>query len=804
MNTLVFKAYSKSIPLDLLDGRSQILAARDLALEAIEMGLPPIAIPRSNLNKGTVKLSESQQEIFLKGKTFAESQGFRDLENGRLLGAFCNAYLTQLQKNEKAQQEQKREAEGAAEKPTGLEKRPEQDLFYARLKNGMTKGMIVMAEGATGIGKGLAMARAVKELCEDGLGPALVAAPSLVTLQQDLAEWFTLDKYHPSKLQAAIVLGKGNFIDPEAVLAMSLEDESLPYEDRENIVDWLNKGALAVDGSDTETIRLAFPQAAYLYADLVALAPESLLWDGVTLDPNCQSEDNPAYQAYLAMRNSAREADVTFCTHAMLAAEQRHRRLLDGKQKENPEGEEGPLPLSFLGDYNLLVIDEAHDLERAIAMAETSSFSIMAFRARIKQMQYGSQQARNQIVKQCSKLMDMSAELGFKKRTFFPKDWHRNSPEDWCVPSTAKEFVDELSHLRKLVSGLKSKKSNGRPAFLDEAVTSLYWVTSKKRPMQIDVSPVRCWPSVSAGPWSVADQLRQLWNSVYAVGLVSATLYLPDHYGGRTHSYMQQILNIPASRLDTPDSVTPTWVTDPVTLHRIDPKDTDLIGKLTPPSEFKFKPNDKDKYLAKLSDWIDTVAGQVAAIADNAKGGSLVLLTAYDWVSNLEERLAPVLGDRLVVQRPGVKLEVFQQAYTKAAQEGRRPVWLAVGAAWTGLDLNDKDCPDLLTDEVIPRLPFGLNHTLTASARHSKGKRDAPMGMHPQTNDAAFTLKQGIGRLVRHKGAPHKSLWILDPRIWLTRKPEGESYYQVFQDMLKVYSKTEKLKPVPPLTVSRT
>lgn len=95
--------------------------------------------------------------------------------------------------------------------------------------------------------------------------------------------------------------------------------------------------------------------------------------------------------------------------------------------------------------------------------------------------------------------------------------------------------------------------------------------------------------------------------------------------------------------------------------------------------------------------------------------------------------------------------------YRALHQEGRRPVWLGLGAAWTGIDLSDESATDpaddtMLTDLVITRLPVGLNRTLTHE------RRIAIAGFSIVSLEGVWQLRQGLGRLVRRPGVRNKNL----------------------------------------------
>lgn len=95
--------------------------------------------------------------------------------------------------------------------------------------------------------------------------------------------------------------------------------------------------------------------------------------------------------------------------------------------------------------------------------------------------------------------------------------------------------------------------------------------------------------------------------------------------------------------------------------------------------------------------------------------------------------------------------------YKRLYHSGDRPVWLGLGAAWTGIDLSDDQASDpsedmMLADLVITRLPVGLNRSLTQE------RRIEIAGFKMVTLEAVWQLRQGLGRLVRRPGVKNKNL----------------------------------------------
>ena len=103
------------------------------------------------------------------------------------------------------------------------------------------------------------------------------------------------------------------------------------------------------------------------------------------------------------------------------------------------------------------------------------------------------------------------------------------------------------------------------------------------------------------------------------------------------------------------------------------------------------------------------------------------------------------------------------------AAAGGRPVWVATGVAWTGLDLSDRARPasedGLLTDLVITRLQIRRGEGVHEALRYERA------GLSMMRLETVFRFRQGLGRLVRAEGLPDRRLWVCDGRLWSDEKP---------------------------------
>lgn len=197
--------------------------------------------------------------------------------------------------------------------------------------------------------------------------------------------------------------------------------------------------------------------------------------------------------------------------------------------------------------------------------------------------------------------------------------------------------------------------------------------------------------------------------------------------------------------------------------------------------------NISDEHSKRLhAQWTEEVADAIADINKTAVGGTLVLMTSYQSLHQVAHLLA---GRIASLVQASTKTSLSQQLalFIDYAQAGRKPVWLALGGAWTGLDVNGANYDikkptedNLITDLVIPRIPFGLNKSLTQLHRMSI-QSAVPWDLL----DAAMRFKQGIGRLVRREGLPNnRRIFVLDGRL---NDPRFSNYLLPIRQVMDIY-----------------
>lgn len=665
--------------------------------------------------------------------------------------------------------------------PVNQEREKYQGMFYDGIAGPLSAGRIVCAEGATGIGKGRVLARLARERLDAGFGPVVVAAPSIAVLKQLLDEWF---KAGFSAASVSCVLGKQQFIDSVALQELLDSTEANPVQDaldsptRKAVLKWISKGCLPVPKNEASRVifRVA-PHAAALEADLFHLAPELEPYAGYFRLDEFSSPDGAGIEAYARMREDAEDAGVLFCTHAMLAYDL----LLRNKRKRD----EDTAPASgILPDYKTLLVDEAHLLERNISAVNTHAVSIHSLRLALLHTKSGNQAARERCIKLCDTLMAKSAECGMdRSKIYYSSDFKDGAK--YPISYEEKGIFDSVRLLRDQLAGMlaKSRSKDLQVSMMLGALHKIVGCTmgNSHGAMVMQNTPVRRWPRFTIGKKSVERETTALWTQVHGAVLVSATLSVPSSRAGQgaERGYIYELLKIPAERVYSPPAVAPGWAYNSASLHLVAEKHA---ARFSHPDMPEGKAPDTLKYQQGKLDWQNSVAKEILKIGTSSAGGTLVLCCSYEDVEKIGGLLAEFLGTRVLLKTPLASLEKQKQEFKELARSGHRPIWLAPGNAWTGLDLRDENVGDdraaddmILTDLVIPRINFSDNQSITSLLRQRA--RGANF------TEAAFTLRQGLGRLIRRPGLANRRIWFLDGRIW-----HKKSHYNVFRKILANYA----------------
>ena len=664
--------------------------------------------------------------------------------------------------------------------------RPEQTALIADLERALAGGQIVVGEAATGSGKGLALAVAALRAVQRGQVP-VISAPTHAINQQVKADLLDLIQANGLDGRVRQYRGRGEFVSEQRL--RDYLDRVEVVERRQQIETWVERqNAIPLDMS-------------WLLDDL-ALHVEAVSAHEVALTPDVRGEAGEDFglDRYQAQFVEDERPGVMVVTHAMLAMDLQARyrkaslaakeagvklpsvtdledRTRDLLEFDVPDG--GVLP-----DWDVLLVDEAHEFENSVASALTDTLSVRRLIRQLRQLtEHGAAQASvataNVALGQLAELADMMApqDRGLRLR-------------DRQGPTAMHAAVSTLSQAVDQALG-KAKKGRGNPALTELLVSvrgagaTLVRALNARAGAEVQYSPERQYPSVRVGPVSVAHLLKYAWMRASAGAAVSATILVPDSQGVPALLYAESRLALPRNELRhfLSGPHLPSWVTRPVTAHVFNPRKR---HPLTPPKRGCGEA-DSDVYTQNVA------VMSYRALRD-VSGGTVILCTSYAMAERLSAQLTRPLAElgRPLISADG--LGSFQAQvlnYREMYAAGRSPVWVTLGRAWTGMDLSTDGPAEqdrLLECLIIPKLPFGLVMTTTHEARIERATRWASGSMLMETEEALIRLRQGVGRLVRRDGVPPRSLWILDPRI----QDPSKAYARAFSSLLSRYSRTER------------
>lgn len=690
-----------------------------------------------------------------------------------------------------------------------------QNEFYSNIVSSLTGGKVGFCEASTGAGKTASILAAISDSIKGTGQRGLIATPA-VSLVRDFA--IEHNRFGPKAPPLRIFLGMGEFVS-ESELA-SFIDEWTGFDAQViAIKKWLNSGAKSTE--------VGIPQP-FLKHTLRIISPDIPL-EEILLKDDVDDTD-AGMRAYRDQFNKEQDIlgaeEILLCSHAMLAVDLRTRLAIASRSEEvvdvrteldsawksvkfNKEANldtkdsltnaklaqeawdkaviDSSAGRGKLPDYSYLIIDEAHLLEQSFSNSLSSYVAIHQFTLHAKSLAQSGLLSKGAVT---------DIDKAYRSLCLAARQQHNDTIHISYLNS---DILTPLNIIAKVSKEGVEKISKKRLASIDPQIlkklnlfkNDMMCINQASHSITgqiayLNLSPRLAYPRLFVGRASVEQYLRFLWSSVRGAACVSATLYIPKE-DGLSSWYMQSILAIPNERKQDFEPIVPKWIRD--TIHEIRMPFCGIVNGKVP-----LRPSSRGDRLSEDqkdesdTEWCKEVADELVKIYDSAAGGCLVLMTSYNYVNKVKSFLLkhPNIAPNLIFAQQGeiatkdkpktqpITISEQQRKYLQLASQGKKPIWLGLGNAWTGINLSGGDpmkdvcgieiAPEddnVLTDLIIPRLPFGINKSVTHTYRMTH-RKTVPW----DRIDTLLRLRQGVGRLVRRYGVPkNRRVHLLDARL---------------------------------------
>ena len=667
------------------------------------------------------------------------------------------------------------------------QKKPPQMLFYQHISN-IPYGKIAFVESSTGTGKTLSMLASALEQAKAADDAILIAVPSKVLIKQFEGLYdrlLTKMKLPP----IYTIYGRTNFVAISRLKDAITSEPEVFGEAIDDVKRWLSDNK--THGGMVEDLALVTP-----------LAPHYTL--------TRYDIDDPSERLYKVQFEEKNQASVVVTTHAMLSSHIKKYRYnenkIDGMRdiknvhyeqlsplyeslktlpKHSPEytstikeinetvdayvktkaemidQEEGLLP-----DFETVIIDEAHMFHESMTLIFNGMVSLRAMVRLLTELSLNGLATKASLERL---LLIMEKINGKQKHTDEQEiSLFDGSEKGQILGSLLNDFarVCERGILKRARRDIRAQTLIADCRILQQINLR---VKKYHQHVYFEASPVRGYPRVHFKRESLRSEYEMLWGTTPKVTLVSATLFTRQ-LSGETTTYLRKKMFIPHDRAIDYPPIRPEWINKSVKacyLPTVNHRDLTLALAKHSKTEKKQMREQERFYLA--------AALVMNRYIKNSAGGSLVLCTSYHGIETIRNNL--ITTKPIIYAQKNLTIARQKELFCQASLDGEKPIWLALGSAWAGLDINGEhyglgvNNDNLLTDLWIPKIPLQKDNGKVSYA-------DVVL-------DAALRFKQGVGRLVRREGLPpNRRIFVLDGRL---TDPERKSFMATVRYMLTPY-----------------
>ena len=594
--------------------------------------------------------------------------------------------------------------------------RPQQLEMSEKIYRGLHEGLHVLVEAGTGTGKTLAY-----------LAPVILTRQKVVistgtkALQEQLyyKDIPLIRKVIPIPFRVAYMKGRSNYL----CLNRFQEFSAFPLFEApgqgklfKTIQEWVKN---TVTGD---------------VAELRNIGENSYLWHQINSgSETCSGGKCPDQERCFitAMRREAVKADLLIVNHHLFFAD------LSVKEK----GYGGVIP-----DYDAVVFDEAHMIEDVA----TRHFGIQVSNYRLAELTRDTRQGLREIndTERAKQIEQACSELDEKARIFFSIFFHGSEREQIERGEMGGELSENEAEFFRVLGLLEQrlKQVSSINDHLSSCARRVGEITADLQIIMATDNPAMvCWREIRgkgiflhASPIDVSEEMNaKVFSAVSCAVLTSATLKT-----GGNFKFIKKRLGI------------------------------ERAVESAVPSPFDFA-SQVVLYLPKMKSepngpgFVQEAADQIQQILKRTRGRALILFTSHRHLHGVYDMLVGAM-DYTLLKQGDASREILLGRF----RDEKESVLLATRSFWQGIDVQG----DALSCVIIDKLPFASPSEPVVAARiHTLRTGGGNPFYDYQVPEAAISLKQGFGRLIRNR-KDRGVLSILDKRI-LTR-PYGKYFLQ--------------------------
>ena len=616
-----------------------------------------------------------------------------------------------------------------------FEVRPEQLNMACAVHEAFEKGRHLAVEAGTGVGKSFAYLVAAIDQAHRKKGKVLISTYT-INLQQQLInkDLPFLGDVLPHQFDACLAKGRSNYLCLRR-LDYAQRKQKLLFADVSMEIDRIKEWSYNTeDGSLSD----------------VPFVPSGQAWEQVCSEHgNCRGRKCSHYKGcfYWRARRFLRTADIIVVNHAMMFS--------DLVLKSQGAG--------ILPEYNLAVIDEAHNMEHVAE--DHFGINISNYTVSYLLRNLYNRKSRKGVLafKEARSAQELVFDCEEAAKVFFlqVRMWYKHASDE-TSGRCDKDFVDDnitesLKRLRLSLSQLagKSEDEDDRceltrysdkcravetdiRSFLKQPTPdNVYWVeASDNRRKRV---------ALRSAPLNVGPHIKQcLFETIPSVVMTSATLSCGSENNKKGFEFFTSRVGL--EEFDALKLGSPFDYESQVTLYI----EADLP-----------EPND--------ADFSDAAVEVIKKYLLKTDGRAFVLFTSYTMLKDMACKLESFLLDNemeLLCQGGDVDRATLLETF----RADERSVLFGTDSFWQGVDVPGES----LSNVIIVKLPFAVpNHPLVQGRIElMKANGENPF-FNYQLPTAIIKFKQGFGRLIRNK-TDSGIVVVLDSRI--VRKMYGGQF----------------------------